>query len=392
MGKMIVRINLKGIEKMRYKQKENHKIKKLITLLGIIILVTIATIILHNMYLEIEPYQSPLEEKMQAERLSTTVEEKKEESKKIVEVIEEVNESIVGISKIKSNGSSIFSENGISELGIGTGVILSEDGYILTNWHVAGEKYSNCYITIENGKIYNGTVMWADSDLDLAIVKIAAKGLTPIKIGDSDQVQVAEAVYAVGNPIGFEFQKTVTSGIISAVDRTIKIEEENKLSYMEDLIQTDASINEGNSGGPLVNVNGEMIGITTIKIASVEGIGFAVPINTIKPIIQKFLQTGKFEEAFIGIYGFDREVIPYLNGNIEFDSGIYVDEVSVSGPSYKSGLQEGDIITQIDQVTLNKMSEFRNYIYQKQPGDNVTLKVLRNRREIEINITLGKRG
>lgn len=377
---------------MRYKQKENHKIKKLITLLGIIILVTIATIILHNMYLEIEPYQSPLEEQMQVERLSATVEEKKEESKKIVEVIEEVNESIVGISKIKSSGSSIFSENGISELGMGTGVILSEDGYILTNWHVAGEKYSNCYITIENGKIYNGTVMWADSDLDLAIVKIAAKGLTPIKIGDSAQVQVAEAVYAVGNPIGFEFQKTVTSGIISAVDRTIKIEEENKLSYMEDLIQTDASINEGNSGGPLVNVNGEMIGITTIKIASVEGIGFAVPINTIKPIIQKFLQTGKFEEAFIGIYGFDREVIPYLNGNIEFDSGIYVDEVSVSGPSYKSGLQEGDIITQIDQVTLNKMSEFRNYIYQKQPGDNVTLKVLRNRREIEINITLGKRG
>ena len=376
----------------RYKQKENHKIKKLLTLTGIIILVTIATILLHNMYLEIELYQSPSEEQMQAERLSTTVEEKKEESKKIVEVIEEVNESIVGISKIKSSGSSIFSENGISELGMGTGVILSEDGYILTNWHVAGEKYSNCYITIENGKIYNGTVMWADSDLDLAIVKIAAKGLTPIQIGDSDQVQVAEAVYAVGNPIGFEFQKTVTSGIISAVDRTIKIEEENKLSYMEDLIQTDASINEGNSGGPLVNVNGEMIGITTIKIASVEGIGFAVPINTIKPIIQKFLQTGKFEEAFIGIYGFDREVIPYLNGNIEFDSGIYVDQVSVDGPSYKSGLQEGDIITQIDQVTLNKMSELRNYIYQKQPGDNVTLKILRNRREIEINITLGKRG
>ena len=376
----------------RYKQKEKHKIKKLLTLTGIIILVTIATILLHNMYLEIELYQSPSEEQMQAERLSTTVEEKKEESKKIVEVIEEVNESIVGISKIKSSGSSIFSENGISELGMGTGVILSEDGYILTNWHVAGEKYSNCYITIENGKIYNGTVMWADSDLDLAIVKIAAKGLTPIQIGDSDQVQVAEAVYAVGNPIGFEFQKTVTSGIISAVDRTIKIEEENKLSYMEDLIQTDASINEGNSGGPLVNVNGEMIGITTIKIASVEGIGFAVPINTIKPIIQKFLQTGKFEEAFIGIYGFDREVIPYLNGNIEFDSGIYVDQVSVDGPSYKSGLQEGDIITQIDQVTLNKMSELRNYIYQKQPGDNVTLKILRNRREIEINITLGKRG
>ena len=124
---------------MRYKQKENHKIKKLITLSGIIILVTIATIILHNMYLEIEPYQSSLEEQMQAERLSTTVEEKKEESKKIVEVIEEVNESIVGISKIKSSGSSIFSENGISELGMGTGVILSEDGYILTNWHVAGE-------------------------------------------------------------------------------------------------------------------------------------------------------------------------------------------------------------------------------------------------------------
>jgi len=374
-----------------YRYKQDNKVKRIFTLLAIIILVVIATILLHNMYLGIDIYQSKPEDKIEIERLSTTAEEVKEESKKIVDIIEEINKSIVGISKIKNNGSSIFSQNGIAQLGIGTGVIISEDGYILTNWHVAGEKYSNCYITVETGKIYNGTVAWADSDLDLAIVKIAAKGLTAIKIGDSGNVQVAENVYAIGNPIGLEFQKTVTSGIISAVNRTIKIVEENNLSYMEDLIQTDASINEGNSGGPLINADGEMIGITTIKIASVEGIGFAVPINTIKPIIEKYLQTGKFEEAYIGIYGFDREVIPYLDSNLELNSGIYVDQVNIDGPSNKAGLQKGDIITQIDNVTLNKMSELRNYIYQKQPGDTVNLKVMRNKMELEITITLGKR-
>ena len=122
---------------------------------------------------------------------------------------------------------SIFLNNSASDLGLGTGMIVSENGYVLTNWHVAGNKYSNCYITLENGKSYNGSVVWADSDLDLAIVKINATGLQYLKLGDSDNVKLGQTTFAIGNPIGVEFQRTVTSGIISGVNRTIKIEEEN---------------------------------------------------------------------------------------------------------------------------------------------------------------------
>ena len=325
------------------------------------------------------------------ERIVASVEEQKEESKNTVNLIEEATLSIVGISKIKNQGASIFNQNAGTELGLGTGVIISENGYILTNWHVAGNKHSNCYVTIENGKSFNANVIWADSDLDLAIIKISAKGLVPIKIGDSNNLQLGETVYAIGNPIGFEFQKTVTSGIISAKSRTIKIEEEGKLSYMEDLIQTDASINQGNSGGPLITLDGEMIGINTIKINEANGIGFASPINTIKPIIEKLLKEDKFEEAYLGIYGFDKEVIPYLNSELILDKGIYVALVNLDGPCHNSGLIEGDVITRIDNAIINTMSELRNYIYTKAPNEQVNLTVLRNKEEKIIPIVLGTR-
>ena len=127
-------------------------------------------------------------------------------------------------------------------------MIVSENGYIITNKHVAGNKYSSCYVTLENGKMYTGNVVWADSDLDLAIIKINAKGLNYMSLADSDNIKVGQSVYAIGNPIGFEFQRSVTSGIISGINRTIKIEDNNNSVYMEDLIQTDATINPGNSG------------------------------------------------------------------------------------------------------------------------------------------------
>ena len=144
-------------------------------------------------------------------------------------------------------------------LGLGTGIIVTETGYILSNEHVTGEKHSKCYITLENGKKYDGTVEWSDKDLDLSIVKIDANDLKYVELGDSDTIKVGEAVYAIGDPIGFEFRRTVTSGIISSKNRTIKLDESNNSSYMSDLIQTDASINPGNSGGPLIYANGKVI-------------------------------------------------------------------------------------------------------------------------------------
>ena len=196
-----------------------------------------------------------------------------------------------------------------------------------------------------------------------------------------------------GNPIGFEFRRTVTSGIISAKKRTIKIEEKDKSSYMTDLIQTDATINPGNSGGPLIYPNGDVIGINTIKITTAEGIGFAVPINIVKPIIENFKQTGNFEEATIGIYAYDKEVTPYLSNNLinKFDKGIYVAQITPNGPADNTDLKEGDIITSIDNIELNTMNDLREYIYTKKPNDSVILKIARGKISKEINIVLGKK-
>lgn len=192
---------------------------------------------------------------------------------------------------------------------------------------------------------------------------------------------------------GFEFRRTVTSGIISAKNRTIKIEEENKSSYMTDLIQTDATINPGNSGGPLIYPNGEVLGINTVKISSAEGIGFAVPMNIIKPIIESFKSTGGFEEATIGIYAYDKEVIPYLNNssNVNFEKGIYVAQITKNGPADSTELKEGDIITNIDNIALNTMNDLRQYIYTKKPNDEVTLRVTRGKINKEIKVVLGKK-
>lgn len=187
--------------------------------------------------------------------------------------IEEVTKSVVGISKLKDNGTSIFLEKSTEKLGLGTGIIVSENGYILTNQHVVGDKYSSCFVTLDTGIEYKGSVVWADSAIDLAIVKIRMTGLNKINLGDSNDVHIGEKVYAIGNPVGFEFQKTVTSGIISGTNRTIKIKnDDDSYSYMESLIQTDATINEGNSGGPLINKNGEVIGITSVKVNDAEGL------------------------------------------------------------------------------------------------------------------------
>lgn len=196
-----------------------------------------------------------------------------------------------------------------------------------------------------------------------------------------------------GNPIGFEFRRTVMSGIISAKNRTIKIEEESKSSYMTDLIQTDATINPGNSGGPLIYPNGDIIGINTVKISTAEGIGFAIPINIIRPIIESFKQIGNFEEATIGIYAYDKEVVPYLNTNLNnnFQKGIYVAQITSNGPADNTELKNGDIITSIDNIELNTMNDLREYIYTKKPNDEVNLKIIRGKINKEFNIVLGKK-
>lgn len=320
-----------------------------------------------------------------------TVEEAKEKSETVADMIEKVTKSVCGISKLSNAGGSILSMATESELGLGTGIIVSNNGYILSNSHVTGDKYSTCYVKIEGKDTYTGRVVWADTELDLSITKINIDGLNAVTLGNSNSIRTGETVYAIGNPIGYEFRRTVTSGIISAINRTVKLEENYKTVYMSDLIQTDATINPGNSGGPLITPDGEVIGINSVKITSAEGIGFAVPIDVVKPVIESFISKGNFEEATLGLYVYDQSVSQYINSKNRFSSGVYIAQVIKNGPTYGKGIKEGEIITKVDDKMLNTINDLRQYIYTKEPGENVVLKINNGRYEKEVEVTLGKR-
>lgn len=280
---------------------------------------------------------------------------------------------VVGISVLKVDSSSLFEEYTGEKWGVGSGIIVSKNGYILTNQHVAGDNNRRIVVSLYDGRNVDGVTKWSDSVMDLAVVKIELDDLPTIPLGDSDSLQVGETAIAIGNPLGLQFQRTVTSGIVSALNRTIKIETDAGVNYMEDLIQTDASINPGNSGGPLLNSRGEVIGINTIKVTSAEAIGFAIPINVAKPIIQKYVDENEFVEAYMGIFAYDKEVIPYIDSSIKVDGGIYVSEIDRNGPAFKSGLKKGCIITQVDDVKVDTMLRLRTFIYTKKPGDTINV-------------------
>ena len=373
----------------RYQRVKKKKTKRNIFIAFILIVTTILIVSLVRLYSRIDISKS--NEEIKVERTGTSSTNINENDESIEYIIAETNYSVVGISKIEDVGDSVFSENAIEKLGLGTGIIVSSKGYIVTNMHVSGDKYSNCYVTLENGNSYKANVVWADSTLDLSILKINIEGMRSAKLGDSSKVKTGQTVYAIGNPIGYEFQRTVTFGIISAESRTLKFKENNTDILMTDLIQTDADINPGNSGGPLINTKGEVIGINSLKIDSAEGIGFAVPINIIKPIIEKFDKTGKFEEPTIGISGYDKNVIPYLDKDISITSGVYVENIVKGSPAEQKGILKGDIILRIDDKEINTMNELKEYVYSKYPGDEVNLSIKRNGISKNVKINLGKK-
>jgi len=233
--------------------KKERDYKRFFIMLIIVVLTSIISIVLYDMYIRIETNGNHKFGTYTINTVSTKEESGKVEQNvdnmysinkvNIIETLEEVTETVVGISKLKNMGNTVFTLNSAQDLNLGSGVIVSENGYILSNWHVTGDKLSKCYVTLSTGASYEGTVVWADSNLDLSIVKIDMIGLKFASLYDSDNLRIGEDVYAIGNPIGFEFQRTVTKGIISAVNRTIKIEEGDNVAYLEDLVQTDATIN-----------------------------------------------------------------------------------------------------------------------------------------------------
>lgn len=371
--------------------KNKQKRRTLKTLVTVMFLGILSIIIykIYQVYNNIEITEDYTAEKT---NLSThyeqDVESVEKNSKKVADVIENMTKCVCGISKLSNAGGSILTTATETELGLGTGIVVSSNGYILSNNHVTGDKFSTCYVTIEEKGTYNGMVVWTDKSLDLSLTKIDVDNLTVANLGKSEEARIGETVYAIGNPIGYQFRRTVTSGIISALNRTVKIQEDGNDVYMSDLIQTDATINPGNSGGPLISTNGEVIGINSVKITTAEGIGFAVPIDVVKPVIESFVNNGKFEEATLGLYVYDQSVSQYLNLKNRFTSGIYVQQIIKNGAADGKGIKEGDIIKKIDGKILNTVNDLRQYIYTKRPGDKVSLSLNNGRILKEIEVVL----
>ncbi len=379
---------MKQIKKVKANKDSKKIIKVLIALLAFVFFILLF-VIYQNIEVEQPEYNATRTLYTQSEQ---SVESTSKKSQSIADMIEETTKKVVGISKLKNAGSTLLSEATEEDLGLGSGVLVTSNGYILSNEHVTGSKYSKCYITLEDGQNLEGTVVWSDSDLDLSLTKIKADNLPCITLGDSENIKVGETVYAIGNPIGYEFRRTVTSGIISAKNRTIKIEEADKTSYMSNLIQTDATINPGNSGGPLIYSTGEMIGINTVKITSAEGIGFAIPINVIKNVIKGFEEKETFEEGTLGIYAYDGTAAQYLKKTTTIiQKGVYIDQIIKNGPASRTDLKEGDIITSIDGNDLTTVNDLREYIFTKKPSDEVTLQIIRGKINKEIKVKLGKK-
>ena len=286
-------------------------------------------------------------------------------------VAQTVPQSVVGVQSVVIEQTPFGQSEGIST---GSGFIVTSDGYIVTNHHVVSDDPKEIVISLDDGTTHQGEVVWADSSFDLAVVKIDVQNLPVVTLGDSEALNVGETVVAIGNPMGLQYERSVTAGIVSALNRSLLVD--NSL-IAEDLIQTDATINEGNSGGPLCNAQGEVIGINTYKNYEAEGMGFSVPINIAKPIIDKIITTGEFNPMVIGITGYDSQQAAYYEDSEVFEHGIYVLEVEAGSGAEKAGIQEGDIITQLNGKEVNSMLGMKSILYYLNDKDVVEISVLR---------------
>ncbi len=273
----------------------------------------------------------------------------------------------------------------------GSGFFINEQGYLLTNNHVV-EGVSEVKIILSDGTEQAATIVGTDIYADIAVLKTEGKVPAVAVLGNSDALDPGESVIAIGSPLG-NFKNTVTVGVVSATGRSI---DTGNGYQIEDLIQTDAAINHGNSGGPLVNLAGEVIGINTLVVRNTasgdvaEGLGFAIPINTAAAISQQIIQNGYFARPYLGIRF--QPITPPIAAryNLPAKWGVYVMQVVDGSPASKAGLQEGDIITQIGDVTLDETHSYVNTLFAHQPGDQITLTILRDGKEMQVQVTLGE--
>lgn len=309
-----------------------------------------------------------------------------------IAVANKVLPSIVGIT-VEYKVNTLFGGTSTSQ-GSGSGIIVSSDGYILTNNHVVNSTSSSSYYQITEAtkvtvKLYNdeteyeAKIIGSDTQTDLAVIKIDKKGLTAAQLGDSDAVQVGEFAMAIGNPLGL--QSSISCGIVSAKNRKVN-DSETGITY--NLIQTDAAINSGNSGGALVNADGNVIGINTLKLSGtgVEGIGFAIPINSTLDVYNELKTNGKISRPYIGIGGVDLTEALAKQNNLVI--GVYIKTIDNFSAAEKAGLKIGDVIIEADGTKITTMDELIAIKNKHKIGDKMTLKINRDGKEKEITLTL----
>jgi serine protease Do len=328
-----------------------------------------------------------------------------DESDLISSIAKNVGQSVVSVdvnSQVTAQDFFGYSQTQNQE-SAGTGFIIDSNGTIMTNRHVVPTGTQSVSVTLADGTTYDNVQVigrTADSDpLDVAFLKILnlnGKKLVPITLGDSSQVQVGDRVVAIGNALG-QFQNTVTSGIISGYGRDVTAGDQMSTASesLTDLFQTDAAINEGNSGGPLVNINGEVIGLNTAVASGAQNIGFAIPVNDIKGLITSVLSKGQLQQSYLGVRYISLTNDIANQFNLKVTRGAYITSgdsspAIISGsPADKAGLKEKDVITKVNKVTIDDKTNLTSALAQFQPGDKVTLTVVRGSKTITISVTLG---
>ena len=301
----------------------------------------------------------------------------------VVRAARAVGPAVVGITN-KAVARDWFNNQFEIEQGVGSGVIFRADGYIFTNNHViAGAK--EIIVSLADGRSVSGELIGTDDITDLAVVKIDADNLTAAEFGDSDDIMVGEPAIAIGNPLGLEFQGSVTAGVISALNRTLNL---NDRQFK--LIQTDAAINPGNSGGALVNADGLVIGINSAKLAAngVEGMGFAIPINTVRDIVAELMEKGRVIRPWLGVGVFDKETAARQGYRLNADAGVYVEHVDKDGSAGAAGIRRGDIILEIAGKPVNTVGELRSAVAEQKVGTVIQVKLQRDDDIITVDVTL----
>ncbi len=303
----------------------------------------------------------------------------------VVRAAKAVGPAVVGITN-KAIARDWFN-NPVETEGVGSGVIFKNDdgkSYIVTNNHViSGAK--EIVVSLADGRSLKGKLVGADEMTDLAVVRVDDGKLPAAEFADSDKIVVGEPAIAIGNPMGLEFQGSVTSGVISALNRTLDISDKRVK-----LLQTDAAINPGNSGGALVNADGKVIGINSAKVAAsgVEGMGFAIPTNTVQNVIDEILSKGYVARPYLGVTVFDPQTAGRYGYQLNIDKGVYVFQLTLNGPSGKAGLQRGDIILKLNGEETNSVSDLRAKIAEHKVGDTVKVTYDRNGAERTVDVVL----